>query len=140
MVYRVAMDDLFTRFWTNLAGRVHGPMTFRFFLQPTVATIYAIRDGLKDARADRPAYFWAMFTQPGAAMKLLREGWKAVARVIALGIGMDALYQFIEFRRIYPVELVVIVLLLAFVPYLLMRGPANRIAKALLYSRKTPTR
>jgi len=42
---------------------------------------------------------------------------------------MDVLYQLIEFKTIYPGELIVIVLTLAFVPYLLLRGPINRIAR-----------
>jgi hypothetical protein len=43
-------------------------------------------------------------------------------------------YQLIVFRWIHPVELVVVVLLLAFVPYLLIRGPVNRLART---ARKT---
>jgi hypothetical protein len=39
------------------------------------------------------------------------------------------LYQVIVFKTIHPLQLVVIVLGLAFVPYLLLRGPINRIAR-----------
>jgi len=60
----------------------------------------------------------------------LLEGGKAVARVIALGVVMDLVYQLLVFRRLRPLELVVIVLALAFVPYLIFRGPMNRIARA----------
>ena len=123
------MDDLGARFWEHLVGRLTGPMTFRLILQPSMATIYAVRDGIKDARQGRPAYFWSMFTTPGAARGLLAEGWKAVARVILLGVVMEAIYQFIVFRWVYPGELIVVVLALAFLPYLLMRGPVNRIAR-----------
>ena len=42
---------------------------------------------------------------------------------------MDAVYQFIEFDAFHPVEAVIIALLLAFVPYLLLRGPCARIAR-----------
>jgi Ca2+/Na+ antiporter len=51
-----------------------------------------------------------------------------VLRVILLGVAMDAIYQVLVFGRIYPGELIVVVLLLAFVPYVLFRGPANRLA------------
>jgi hypothetical protein len=47
------MDDLLTRFWTDLIGRASGPMTFRVFLQPIMAMLYAIRDGVHDAHAAR---------------------------------------------------------------------------------------
>jgi hypothetical protein len=42
---------------------------------------------------------------------------------------MDAVYQWIVLRWIYPMELVVVVVLLALVPYVLLRGPINRIAR-----------
>jgi hypothetical protein len=133
------MSDDLPRFVSDLIGRVGGPFSFRFLLQPAMATIYALRDGLRDAREGRPAYFWAIRNDPGERRRLLREGWHAVARVILLGACMDAAYQIIELRWIYPFELVVIVLLLAFVPYLLLRGPVNRIARR-RQSRRVPVR
>jgi hypothetical protein len=42
---------------------------------------------------------------------------------------MEVLYEIIVFHAIRPLQLVVIVLGLAFVPYLLIRGPVNRIAR-----------
>jgi len=43
---------------------------------------------------------------------------------------MDVIYQLTVFGTLYPFELIVIVLALAFVPYVLARGPINRIARA----------
>lgn len=122
------MDDV-PQFWADLVGRLTGPLTFRLLLQPTMAMLYAVRDGMKDAYEGRPPYFWAIFTQPGSAWPLLREGKKAVGRVLTLGIVMDIIYQVIVFRWIYPLQLIVVVIVLAFLPYLLLRGPVNRITK-----------
>ena len=122
------MDDLLTRFWNNIVDRLSGPMWFRFLFQPAMATLYAVRDGVRDAREGRPAYFWTIFHNRAERRALLHEGGKAVGRVIVLGTGMDVAYQLIVFRWLHPLELVFIVLGLAFVPYLLMRGPVNRIA------------
>jgi len=36
------MDDIVTRFITDLIGRLSGPLTLRLFLQPAVAIILAI--------------------------------------------------------------------------------------------------
>ena len=124
------MDDLLTGTWSDLVARVYGPFSFRFLLQPAMALIYAARDGIVDARQGRPAYFWTIFTRSGERWELLREGGKAVARVIALGVVMDIVYQLLVFHRIHPLQLVVIVLTLAFVPYLIFRGPINRVARA----------
>ena len=43
----------------NIAARPGGPMTFRFILQPAMAALAALRDGVKDARLDRRPYLWA---------------------------------------------------------------------------------
>jgi hypothetical protein len=42
---------------------------------------------------------------------------------------MDAIYQWMVIRWVYLGELLFVVLILAFVPYLLLRGPINRIAR-----------
>jgi hypothetical protein len=89
------MEELFTRLWNDLTGRIGGPMSFRLFLQPMMALIFAIRDGLKDAREGRPAYFYSLFTRPEDRRRRLREGFKAVSRVFALAIVMDLIYQVI---------------------------------------------
>jgi hypothetical protein len=123
------VEDLLARVLENLLGRVSGPMSFRMILQPAMATLLAVRAGLKDAREGRPAYFWTILSDPVQRAGLLREGWKAIARVFFLAIMMDAIYQWIAQRWIYPGEIVVIAIVLAVIPYLLIRGPANRIAR-----------
>jgi hypothetical protein len=123
------MDDLVSRFFSELVGRMDGPFSFRFILQPIMAIYYAYRDGVKDAHAGRPPYFWTIFTNPEERVELLRHGLKSTGRVIALGVLMDLLYQVIVLRAIRPGELIVIVLTLAFVPYLLLRGPFNRLTR-----------
>jgi len=45
----LSVEDYFLRVWHNLGARVTGPMSLRLLLQPTMAIIFAIRDGLKDA-------------------------------------------------------------------------------------------
>jgi hypothetical protein len=123
------MEDLFSRIVEDLVGRVSGPMTFRLILQPVMAAFFAIRSGLKDAKQNKPPYFWALFTDPEHRRDMMRDGWKSVGRVFILGIIMDAIYQFIVFRWFYPVEAILVAAILALVPYLLIRGPVNRIAK-----------
>ncbi len=122
-------DDIFSRIAEDLVGRVTGPMKFRLLLQPLMATIFAVRTGLKDARESRPAYFWAIFTEPALRGQLIKEGWQAVGKVFIIAIIIDAVYQYIVFRWFYLGEAVVVAAILALVPYLLIRGPVNRIAR-----------
>ncbi len=104
-------------------------MKFRLVLQPVMAAIFAVSSGLKDVKLGRPPYFWAMFTNPENRTEMLRDGWKSVGRVFILGIIMDGIYQFIALRKFYPVEALVVAVVLAFVPYLLIRGPVTRVAR-----------
>jgi hypothetical protein len=94
-----------------------------------MAAIFAIRDGVQDAKRGRPAFSWRVMTASAERGALLREALRRDLRLIVLGVVMELLYQMIVFQRIQPLQLVVVVLGLAFVPYLLLRGPANRIAR-----------
>ena len=123
------MNEIFTRIWENLAGRVGGAMSFRLVLRPAMAIFFAIRDGLKDARLKRSPYFWVVFSDSAQRWDLLREGWKAVIKVFLMAIVIDAVYQYREFAWFYPGEALLVAFSLAFVPYVLLRGPVNRIAR-----------
>ena len=120
---------VFERIWQNLLDRPSGPMTFRFVLQPIMATIAALVDGVKDARTGRDPYLWTVLTNPAKRVSRLHEGLIATARVILLGLGMDLIYQFIVFDTFHPAEAVIVAGLLAFAPYLLLRGPITRVAR-----------
>jgi hypothetical protein len=106
-------------------------MSFRLLLQPTMAMIFAIRDGLKDAREGRPAYFYSLFTDPENRRSRLREGFKAVSRVFIFAIVMDLIYQVTVLRWFYPLQALIVAIVLALLPYILLRGPVNRIARFL---------
>jgi len=121
------MDEIFQRIVENLAGRVSGPMKFRVFLQPVMASIFAIIAGLKDAKAGRPPYFWALFTQPAQRGEMIKDGWKSVGKVFVLAIVLDVVYQIIVLHFVYPAEVVIVAFLLAIVPYLILRGLVTRV-------------
>lgn len=120
---------IFERQWNDFTGRPSGPMSFRFILQPAMATIAAIHDGITDARLGRSPYFWTVLTTADKRAGRLREGITSTARIILLGLAMDTVYQLKVFGTFYPAEAVIITLILAFLPYLLIRGPVARIAR-----------
>ena len=124
-----ALSDLITRQWTDLLARPSGPMSFRFILQPVMAVFLALRDGRRDAISGRTPYLWTILTQPSKRGRRLREGLHSDGRVVVLGVIMDAIYQFIAFRALYPVEMLIVVLVLAYLPYVLVRGPTTRIVR-----------
>ncbi len=121
------MQDIITRFFEDLAGRVGGPLTLRLLLQPAMAIFFALRDAKRDAREGRVPYFWALFSSPEHRRELVREGWKSVGKVFVIAIVLDVVYQIIAIRWVYPVEALVVACVLAILPYLLVRGPVNRL-------------
>jgi hypothetical protein len=122
------MEEVMTRYFGDLMDRVGGPMSGRLILQPTMAAFFAFRAGLKDARAGRPPYNWALLNDPAHRRDLLRDGWSDVWKVFVLAFALDTIYQVIRLRWIYPFEALFVAFVLAFLPYLLFRGPVDRIA------------
>jgi hypothetical protein len=104
-------------------------MSFRFLLQPTMATIAALHDGIRDAQLGRAPYFWTVLTDAQQRSGRVREGLVSVGRIILLGLAMDVLYQARVLQTFYPGEAVLVTLLLAVVPYFLLRGPFARAAR-----------
>jgi hypothetical protein len=120
------------RVQANLLARPSGPMTFRFILQPAMAAIAALRDGVKDARLGRRPYLWAFLhgvRDPEGRSGRLWEGVVSTARILILGVVMDVIYQSIVLKTFYPAESAIIAILLAFIPYALLRGPFERVAR-----------
>jgi hypothetical protein len=123
------MEDLLTRLVEDLVGRIHGPLKFRFLLQPAMAILFAFRDGWKDAREGNAPYFWALFTDPGHRREMLRDGWKSVGKIFILAMILEVIYQFIVLRFFYPGEALLVATALALIPYLILRGPVNRLLR-----------
>jgi hypothetical protein len=120
------MDEVRT-FFSELIGREHGPLSFRFILQPVMAAYTAYRAAKKDVQLGRAPYFWDVSKHHGSERRaLLQEGLRSDARVIVLGVVMDVIYQVIVLRAFHPLQTVVIVAVLAVLPYVALRGPINR--------------
>ena len=122
------MEEFLSRIAENLAGRVSGPMKLRLIFQPTMAAIFAIRSGLQDAKTGKPPYFWGLLTNKAARADMIKDGWKSVGKVFIIALILDVAYQFKVLHTVYPGEALLMSLLLAIVPYLLIRGPVARLA------------
>jgi hypothetical protein len=122
------IDPVFSRVWEQLMSRPAGPLKFRFVLQPAVAIFLAVRNGLKDSREGKPPFFWAFFLEPAQRTELLHDGWKSIGRLFLLALALDCIYQIIVLHWVYPFEALVVAIVLAIIPYVLVRGPVDRIA------------
>jgi hypothetical protein len=110
----------------GLMARIHGPLAFRFLMQPLMAVILAIRDGRRDAREGRSPFGWALLTHVGHRRDLLLSGWRSVGSVMIVAALVDIVFQLMVFGGFRPGAGLVAAVLLGALPYILMRGPVNR--------------
>lgn len=122
------IDPFFMRWWDQLISRPAGPFKFRFVLQPAVAILLAVRDGLKDSREGNPPFLLLFCLEPAQRMKLIKDGWKSFGRLFLVAVVLDCIYQSVVLQWIHPLQALVVAVFLAIIPYVLARGPVNRIA------------
>lgn len=123
------IQDIVVRQWNDLLARPSGPLSFRFLLQPVMAAFLAVRAGLRDARLGREPYFKLILTDAASRGQRIRRGLAATSRIAIFGFVMDAIYQVVALKKFYPVEALIVVFVLAIVPYFLIRGPADRVGR-----------
>jgi hypothetical protein len=124
------MDEL-QRAIEQLFGRMTGPLYFRLILQPIMATVLAIRAGLRDERENRSAFFWEVVSNPEERRRLLHSAWKDVGRVIILAVVIDTVYQVWVLKSFYLLQALIVTFLLSVFPYILIRGPVTRFTRKL---------
>jgi hypothetical protein len=138
------MEDLLTRFFNDIGLRVSGPMKFRFILQPLMSLIYAVIAGVRDAKKGNEPFFKALVTQKENRKALYSELWKDVGKVFIIAIIMDTAYQLIMIyskeiqEGFHPLEVLITAFVLALVPYIIFRGPINRIVRMFIKKEDKP--
>jgi hypothetical protein len=130
--------EMLNRGVEQLLGRASGPLHFRLLIMPTVVTILAIRAGMKDAREGQPAFLWAILTNPAERRRLFRSAVKDIGRIFIVAIVLDTIYQIIVLRAFYPVQLLIVAVMCAIVPYVLIRGPVTRLTRCLYKDQAGP--
>jgi hypothetical protein len=105
------MDEIFSRVFQDLVSRTTGPMWFRLILQPLVATIFGIRAGLANAKRSKGLERRVLF----------RQALHDVGKMLAIGVGLDVVFQLIALRTVYPGEALLVGFLLVALPYQIVR-------------------
>jgi hypothetical protein len=57
---------------------------------------------------------------------MIKDGWHSVGKVFVIAMILDAIYQFIVQQWIYPIGFLVTGLVLAIIPYVIVRGIVGR--------------
>jgi hypothetical protein len=123
------MGNYFANHLNDFLARLDGPLHFRFIMQPLMAIFLATRVGIRDAREGRSAYLWTLLSDPAQRRYLLADGWKGISRIFILACALDVIYTVIEWHRLKPLETLLTAVILAVIPYALLRGPINRLVR-----------
>jgi hypothetical protein len=114
-------------FLAGLAGRIGGPGTLRFVLQPLVAILLGVRDGHHDSREGRPPYLWAVLFDRGHRGTALKQGAVAMAKPFVIAILVDGVLSYVTLGAVYPGETLVVGCLLVALPYTAARAATGRL-------------
>jgi hypothetical protein len=117
------------RFVDDMVARLHGRGRMRFILQPTVAIVLGVRDGVKDARAGSPPFLGALVFLRSGRRELVRGALASVRDLVAIAILLDVVSQFLIFRMVHPGAALLLGPVLIAAPYAFSRAAANRIAR-----------
>jgi hypothetical protein len=119
-----------SRFFDDLAARIAGPMSARFFLQPAIAIALGIRDGLMDAKAGNPPFIYDVVFHPEDRPRDLRNAFKALLIPIVVATALDGIVQYMMFKHVRPGAAVLVGSFVMGVSYAYARGVIIRVATA----------
>jgi hypothetical protein len=127
------MLNYLIEFWENLMARTSGPLQLRFYFSPAICIIYAARAAIRDAKKHLPPYLFRMLATSKQRKAIAMEGWKDIGKVFMLAVVIDIAYQFVMIFAFDTTvkfnlpESFIVSLFLTILPYILVRGPLNRI-------------
>ena len=130
--------EMIGRGWENFLARPNGSLSLRFYIQPTMASLLALRAGIRGCEAGPAGLSVGDTHAPERRLQLLHEGWRGAMTPFLLALALDCAYQIMTIRFVYPLELLFTATLLALVPYALLRGPFNRLARLFLPVARSP--
>src|SRR5579872_7160177 len=113
-------------FAEGLARRLAGPASFRFILQPLIAAIAGVRDGVSDAKLGLRPYGFVVLFDADSRGQLLAAGLRRIAIPLVVGVLIDIVVQWMLFQRVLLSAAILVGVLLVGLPYIAARGLTNR--------------
>jgi hypothetical protein len=123
------LQEIAQRVWHDLFTRPDGPLSFRFIMQPCVAALLALRDGVRDGQSSGPTFLVALVTGAKGRRALMRDAMQRIGRLLIVALTLDAIYQGYVFGKVYPGEAVLVAFIFAFLPYAITRGIVARFVR-----------
>lgn len=127
------MPDYLIAFWENLVARTTGPLHLRFYMAPAISILYAAQAAVRDAKKHMPPYLFRLLVTSEQRKAIALEGWKDIGKVFMIAVMIDIIYQFVmifspeKMGKFHLLESIIVALALTILPYILIRGPLNRL-------------
>ena len=112
----------------HIIAMIHGPGTFRAFLQPSIAVVLGILHGLRDRRAGRRPYLAALFGRGGDHLRHLADGVRAMLVPLCIAVLASLIAQQIVRSHLYFGYALIYAAIFVALPYFLARSVTNRLA------------
>jgi hypothetical protein len=117
------MPDIVSRAVADVFGGLSGPLVSRLLVQLAVALVFALGDGITDARASTASYFLRIGARPASERRQRAlQAWDALLKVFSVAVLLDCVVQLLGFGFTYPMEAMAMALFLAILPYAVLRG------------------
>lgn len=130
------MTTVLTDIVNGIVAGLVGPMSFRFLLQPAVATLLGIRDGRLDAKAGTRPFIDDLLFRSSDRSKALRSAVRALAMPVAFGTLFDGVAQYLIFMHVRPGAAMLVGTVVMALPYVSARAVSNRIETAAMRRRE----
>ena len=78
---------------TELTQRWNGPFNLRLLLQPTMALLFALRDGRRDAASGSDPYLQRIFFNASERSATIASAWAAIGKVLIIAFVLDMAFQ-----------------------------------------------
>ena len=116
------------QFLTDMGLRLTGPLALRFVIQPIVAILLGIKDGVRDAKAGEPPYLYDIILVSEHRKRQAARGWATIGIGVIVAVVLDVVVQLMLLHMVYPGAAVIVGIGLMAVPYAAARALTNRVA------------
>jgi hypothetical protein len=121
------MESFLDKIAEGIVARLTGAMSFRFMVQPLVAIILGIRDGIMDAKAGVPPIIVNLIFNAENRKAHLGSALKSLTKPVIVGTVLDMIAQYLIFQHVRVIPAFIVGAFVMAVPYALARGISNRI-------------
>lgn len=106
-------------------ARLTGPLNFRFVLQPIVAIILGIRDGVRDAKAGTPPFLFDLFEKPKGRKRQIRKALRSLLVSLLIATFLDGVAQYLLFAHVRISGALTVGIMIMGLPYVIARAVTN---------------